>query len=241
MSKTSTSGTPDSDQSASPPDRPGHRCPPPEYRWKKGCPSPNPLGRPPKKHLKRLTQLLGPFAATVLNHAQEVIGTVNGVEITNLDAQLRALSKRGMKQTAASRLYLQYVDKAEAENQELRREMLLAAIEHKAKYGRIFAYYDSKGRRLTDILPHPDDIVIDPDGGVRIVGPVTKADQILMEAVEKERDDMIRAGEIFGRKEGRRLSDEDARRLWAKSRRKFYDHNGALPPRLKRKFPKFEI
>lgn len=239
-----TKKTPPSDPSENPNrsemDKVGPGNPPSEYQWKKGDPSPNPRGRPKKKHLKGLFASLNPSAAAVLANARRVIGEVNGEEITNYDGIMHSLAKRAHKETAASRLYTQLTGKAQAEEQEVKNGMLLAAVQHKEKYGPQFAFCERMGKELPNIFPHPDDLIIGPDGSVRIVGPGTEEDQINLKAILKLRDALIEAGTMVARAEGRKTDKHDAQKFWSQLRSKFYRFNAVIPPRLKKPFPRFE-
>ena len=211
-----------------------------KYHWEKGGPSPNPFGRPKKKHLNSLFGSLNPLAAKVLNHALRVIGAVNGEDITNFDAVMMSLAKRGNKETAASRLYTQLTQNAQAMEQEVRNGMLLAAMTHKDTYGLQFARAKRLGCIPPNVLPHPDDIIIEPDGSVKIVGPVSWHGQMELEAILTMRDFCIDAGAILARAEGRLCDQDVALALWKQVRRKFYRFNAKIPPRLKKPYPRFE-
>ncbi|WP_428332588.1 DUF5681 domain-containing protein [Novosphingobium sp.] len=218
----------------------GPRNPPVEYRWKKGDPSPNPRGRPKKKHLKSLLAGLNPLAAALLENGRRVVGEIQGEEITNIDAVMRSLSKRALKETPAARLFTQLMEKAQADEQEVNHGILLAAMEHKEAYGPKFAHCEKLGLKLPNVLPHPEDIIIEPDGSVKIVGPVMWEGQIILEATVKARDMWIDVGKELARAEARIIDEADAHDHWKKARRKFYRLNAHIPPRLKKSFPRFK-
>lgn len=71
---------------------PGH--PPKEYRWKKGGPSPNPRGRPPKKKLEQL--------CAGLDYHAEMIDRFNKREIMSSEGpiELREANFRSLNEMA---------------------------------------------------------------------------------------------------------------------------------------------
>jgi hypothetical protein len=96
------------------------------------------------------------------------------------------------------------------------------------------------GHKPAKALPHPDDIIIEADGSVKIVGPVIEQDQIILETILKARDQWIEIGTIAARAEGRVMDQNFALALWKQARRKFYRFNANIPPLLKKPFPRFE-
>lgn len=206
--------------------------------WDKGGPSPNPRGRPKKKHLQGLFAQLDPMAAMLVEHDLRVIGEIDGEEITNGEALIRGLSRRALKETAAARLYTKLMTAAHQARREHHLSMLAAAVQHKKLYGPIFAKQERLGKRVPDVWPHPEDLIIGPDGTVKIVGPIDYAEQEALDQLLKHRDQLIEGGAILA--DPKQRSDTDmAHKLWAQLRRRFYRINPAIPTRLRKPFPRF--
>lgn len=148
--------------------------PPREHRWKKGCPSPNPIGRPPKKPQEKLLVQMNPLHNAVLTHAAKemTLRTTDGERtITQTEACLDLLLKMGAKNNAkALQIYLNFIKEASAESAKCKSDMLSTALEYRAKWLPRFEDAEAAGKEVPNIFPDPRDVEILPDCTVRIVG-----------------------------------------------------------------------
>lgn len=167
------------------PYRVGPGKPPLEHRWKKGCRSPNPAGRPPKRRISTMLQVIDPLAARVLEHgtARIPLRKYGSKGIVRVDANLDALFKQGLTgSTRASLAYHEIQQEASAKRRTMVSEVMRVAVEHQEKWLDAFIEAEMLGRPLPKVFPDPRDIVFSGDG-IRIIGPVNRAD--------KDRDDRM--------------------------------------------------
>jgi len=212
--------------------------PPFERRFKKGEPSPNPSGRPSKqKRMQRLTDTfasLEPHLANIIMFDQTVIGySSDGTPITRGDSIKSALSKMSTEDYRAMKLYMDLVDKAYRAKSEMENGMLVAAANHIDRNLGNTLRLESIGREV-DILPHPLDVVIGPNG-VKIVGPTTKFERLVMKEAIKQRDLLHEIARDALHKGPASLKARQD--IWKRLRRRHYRLQKAIPPRLRLPFP----
>lgn len=148
----------------------------------------NPNGRPKGTRSRWSSS----YAETILKAGDRVITvTENGrpVRMTLQEAILRAEQAAALKGSPMAQRHL--IDtylKAEAE----RREAIADECEHweeiRQKLVRLRAEAEKAGRPPSVPFPHPDDVAIDPDTGVRFVGPINHKEQADMEGLIRMRD-----------------------------------------------------
>ena len=193
-----------------------------------------------KKRLRSLLETIDPLAGMLVEHSQRVIGQVQGEDITNYEAVIRSLSKRALKDTATARLYTRLMAEAHAKAEDVRNRVLLAAMKYKEEWGPKFKEAEFAGWRVPSILPHPEDIIIEPDGSVKYVGPTTRESQLALQEILKSRDFFIQSATMILDGPGRKTHPALVHQVYKQLRRKFYRLNTAIPPRLKKPFPRFD-
>ncbi len=161
-----------------PPERVGYGHPPKEHRFKPGQ-SGNPGGRPrgSKNKCKEIERLGPRLKALIRAEADRTITLrENGgpVTMTMLEAVLRRVGyDAGRGQARAQKLFLELVAKMEADDERLRQEHFEGALNWKLDAEAEIARRKARGVSDTsDIVPHPDDIIIYHRAGIaELVGP----------------------------------------------------------------------
>jgi hypothetical protein len=153
----------------------GYQRPPKDKRFKKGQ-SGNPAGRP-----KRPDVGLGNSRSATtlaLREGERLIGVREGDKVQQLagiEAAFRAQYASGLRGNAYS---LKHIIERYAWAERERRQQRTNEIEiwevHVAEQRRAIADAEAKGEPPLILLPHPDDVVIDYEKGVRFIGPVNE-------------------------------------------------------------------
>jgi hypothetical protein len=187
----------------------GYKRPPRHTRFKKGQ-SGNPKGRPRKNDFG-----LGAGRSAnrlALQEADRRITLTDASgpsEITAIEAVIRKQLATALKGNAyAQKHAIERYDVAERE----RRSQIAEDIE-------IWEYYieqtrkeiadaEAKGETPPNPLPHPDDIVLDHDKGVRFLGPILPEDVDRLEKTCKLRDLLILQHELDCRLAGDRTKED---------------------------------
>lgn len=170
----------------------GYRKPPRHTRFAKGQ-SGNPHGRP-RKHKPRPLKLSdAPSDIFLEEEAYRSIAlreNGQGIELPAIQAVLRAAVANAIKGNRLSQKYvLEYV--AHAEEQHFQRKMhnyrWLEALKRDGE--RAFAEHERRGLPPPELLPHPDDIVLNPaTAEARIEGPTTPEEVEVYEHQVQMRD-----------------------------------------------------
>jgi hypothetical protein len=167
----------------------GYKTPPQETRFKKGQ-SGNPKGRP-----KRADGALRPSPETTaltIREAERKVTIREGAE-TRLVSAIEAAMLAQFKAAAGGNAYAQkhlierYL-RAKAEKQREIDEEVAFWEFYVAFYREAIAEASRKGEPPPSPLPHPDDVVIDPDKGVRFIGPFDEESAARLEENLKFRD-----------------------------------------------------
>ena len=156
-------------------ERVGYGRPPVRTRFKPGQ-SGNPAGRPRGSRNKPPTLEVERMQELILKAAYREISVVdNGraIKITMMEASLRSLATKSAKgDIAAQKLLFRLV--AEIERQRMDHLITFAkdAIKYKEEAYAEIERREAAGKSYQELIPHPDDIFIDPfSGTVDIVGP----------------------------------------------------------------------
>lgn len=220
--------------------RVGPGRPPRDKQWKKGCPSPNPFGRPPTKSHQGLFAKIDPMAARIFSFDQTQIikRTPEGtVEITHGEAALAKLFKEAMSgDYRALRDYLKITEAAQKAKAEFELNHLGEAIAYRRFWLARFEYLEARGKRLPNVYPDPRDIEIGSDGSVEVYGPVDAEGRAMQEVVVRHRDEIIEALALM--MGSPHLGEEDRKRIARSAKRKVSPLNKLLPPRLRRSVPR---
>ena len=150
----------------------GYKSPPRQSRFKPGH-SGNPNGRP-RREQATIAQSL-PIHDLVLQTAQKLIQIREGDQtrnITLIEAVLQSQAKTALGGSAyAQKHVIERFDKAQAAHARKIAGQVALWSDYVAKARSQIDQAREAGRPEPKILPHPDDIVIDPIAGVRIKGP----------------------------------------------------------------------
>jgi hypothetical protein len=182
----------------------GYGRPPVHSRFQKGT-SGNVKGRPRSAPDPNLMISDLPTVSAILKGAQQKVKMRDGDKIAEVpfrEGLVRAMQASALKgDSRAQRLLLQELRSAE-ERQAIEvqndREW---AREYKAFAHRAIEEARAAGEPPPQILPHPDDIVIDNEVGLRFVGPIDEEGQRKLEETLRFRDLLI-------------MQDELDQRLW---------------------------
>jgi hypothetical protein len=207
-------------------------------RWQKGCPSPNPGGRPPKrKPGTSLLAVVDPEQANFLAADRKVLGQdADGHNYTRGDSIISQLFLSARNDPRMMKLYLEQKNRASDEERRIKETILAEAIRHQDKWLQHAQFEDSKGNYFS-VLPHPLDILIEGND-VRIVGPVTLLEQQAVMLLLKQRQFIHDAVPLI--LEATHTPVEFRHKLWLQLRRRHYRLQAKIPPRLHRPFPKWK-
>lgn len=161
----------------------GYKKPPKENRFKPGqCGNRN--GRP--KGTVKKTDLPGfgeeRMKSIILTEAYRTISVRDGeknVDISVIRATIRGLAlSAASRQPWAQRLFTELLLLVETENRTSYAEFAKTAIEYKIDWEHELERRKGLGITAPDPIPHPDHIIIKPNGEVQIIGPMTKQQKV---------------------------------------------------------------
>ncbi len=217
----------------------GPGSPPMEHQWPKGF-CPNPAGRPRRKVVEmNIPTSVSPLQRKVIAHANKIVGDFNGEPITRFERLLMTLEASVSESPAIAKTLLEFYGQASRDDEQTGILVLQAVLDFKDKWGPVFERARKMRRSPPPVYPHPDDLIVNSDGSVKIDGPITADEAKALDAVIQYRDllfffaeermDWVDAG----------YSVEDRRRDWLSLRRKFYRIHRRIPRRLYVPFPPF--
>jgi hypothetical protein len=222
----------------------GYGKPPAEHRFPKGQ-SGNPLGRPRKpKALEGPDPLAVTAQAAIkllLKEAYRQVRVREGdrtIEMPVIQAVLRRMGVEGAtRSNVLGRHFAELVMSVEAEDRKNHLEYLEALVNWKGEGERAIEEAHLLGRPEPELIPHPDDVVLDFEAGIaRICGPQTKQEKAHLERLLEDRNEHQRIVSWFAdayRKSRGTKSKGFALKAW-KLAQKFYDNiNDDLPKRYR--------
>lgn len=169
----------------------GYKRPPVQHRFKKGQ-SGNPKGRPKSAALPPDNRSANALA---LKHAERLITVRDGEEvkqISSIDAVFRAQIATAVKGNAyAQKQAIERYGRAEREKRQQIEEETEVWRGYVDSAREKIAKSEMKGEPPPALLPHPDDVVLDYDTGVRFIGPLSEEGTKRLEETCRMRDILI--------------------------------------------------
>ena len=219
------------------PYRVGPGCPPREYQWKPGQPSPNPAGRPRKKPKELLSVLGTPLEDMIIRLGLEkMLVREGGVqsELPAIEANVRMIRRRAMQGHSRDQdKFLKIYAEALRSKKAYAESILEAAARHKYLWSEKFALAEKRGLPVPNVLPHPQDVIIHGNGNIEIVGPVSYEQLKALEDCLEYRDDLIKVIDIVKERLDIDPDNTTAQRILRGLRRRMNKIQNVIPPRLR--------
>lgn len=171
---------------------------PKDGRFRKGQ-SGNPKGRP-RRSTSAKTSIIDELMRAMAKDKITVRDRDGTHEVTHTEAVLKARLKSAVGGSPfAQRDYLKDMQRIEAEDRQRIEEEVEFWTDVRSQRREIFARAEREGVPAPAIYPHPEDIVIDRERGVRIVGPLNAEDQEKLEDTVGFRD-LLLVQDVYDRR-----------------------------------------
>lgn len=224
----------------------GYAKPPDQTRFQKGK-SGNPNGRPrgAKQKPKNINTGFGMKAAEefLRIEAYRPITVREGdqvIELPAIQAVFRAMGVSALKGNRfVQKTLTEMVAKMEAEHHAAKFELFGTMVEYKHKWDQEIERCRKAGLPEPQMIPHPDDIILDPkDGNVQILGPQTKEQKERLDHALERRAEAQECVTYFANKQRRTRDPKLKERYleeWQFEQRMFDIINDVVGPRYKAK------
>lgn len=169
----------------------GYGKPPKRTRFKKGK-SGNLNGRPKGSRNKPQSIDAVDLNALVIKEAYRLLELREGettVTVPVVQAVMRSVAvKAATGNQRAALLFTALLGAAEKEQSELKFEFFKTMVEYKERAEEEVARREKLGLPIDDIIPHPDDVIVNPRTGVaKILGPMCEREQEMWDHARDQR------------------------------------------------------